>query len=157
MTVEPLATAFEEAGQRLEMAKSSGKDCIWLLGRTLEWKQVGDSSDTKDTMARMVSEFNCPPQFLYELVGKERHRCVWTNPQANGADERLPLLSDRERQRLIEGPKQPMMVSDKGANKHSNRRSDSRRGAPADSPDHSNPKDTAPSGPLALARHEAKA
>jgi CRISPR-associated protein Csm1 len=65
---EPLATAFEEAGQRLEMAKSSGKDCIWLLGRTLEWKQVADSSDTKDTMARMVSEFNCPPQFLYELA-----------------------------------------------------------------------------------------
>jgi CRISPR-associated protein Csm1 len=50
------------------MAKSSGKDCIWLLGRTLEWKQVGDSSDTKDTMARMVNEFNCPPQFLYELA-----------------------------------------------------------------------------------------
>jgi DNA helicase II / ATP-dependent DNA helicase PcrA len=85
------------------------------------------------TFANMrFGETSVPSQFLYELVGKERHRCVWTNPQANGADERLPLLSDRERQRLIEGPKQPMMVSDKGANKHSNRRSDSRRGAPAD-------------------------
>jgi DNA helicase-2/ATP-dependent DNA helicase PcrA len=85
------------------------------------------------TFANMrFGETSVPSQFLYELVGKERHRCVWTNPQANGADERLPLLSDRERQRLIEGPKQPMMVSDKGANKHSNRRSNSRRGAPAD-------------------------
>jgi DNA helicase II / ATP-dependent DNA helicase PcrA len=85
------------------------------------------------TFANMrFGETSAPSQFLYELVGKERHRCVWTNPQANGADERLPLLSDRERQRLFEGPKQPVMVSDKGANKHSNRRSNSRRGAPAD-------------------------
>jgi hypothetical protein len=28
-----------------------------------------------------------------------RRTGVWTNPQANGADERLPLLSDRERGR----------------------------------------------------------
>jgi DNA helicase II / ATP-dependent DNA helicase PcrA len=85
------------------------------------------------TFANMrFGETSVPSQFLYELVGKERHRCVWTNPQADGADERLPLLSDRERQRLIGGPKQPVMVSDKGANKHSNRRSNSRRGAPAD-------------------------
>jgi hypothetical protein len=33
-----------------------------------------------------------------------RRTGVWTNPQANGADECLPLLSDRERQRLIGGP-----------------------------------------------------
>jgi hypothetical protein len=44
-----------------------------------------------------------------------RRTGVWTNPQANGADECLPLLSDRERQRLIGGPNQPVMVSDKGA------------------------------------------
>lgn len=63
-----LATVFEEAGQKLEIAKSSGKDCIYLFGRTLEWKQLGDAADTKKTMARMVSEFGCPPQFLFELA-----------------------------------------------------------------------------------------
>lgn len=63
-----LATIFEEAGQKLEIAKSSGKDCIYLFGRTLEWKQLGDAADTKQTMARMVSEFGCPPQFLFELA-----------------------------------------------------------------------------------------
>jgi DNA helicase-2/ATP-dependent DNA helicase PcrA len=74
-----------------------------------------------------------PSQFLYELAGKDRRHCIWTNPQANGADERLPLLSDRERQRLIEGsPKQPVMESGKGSGKRSNRRSNSRRAAPAD-------------------------
>src|SRR5258708_9658829 len=45
-----------------------------------------------------------PSQFLYELAGKERHSYIWTNPEESGADERLPLLSNRERHRLIEGP-----------------------------------------------------
>jgi CRISPR-associated protein Csm1 len=75
-----LATIFEEAGQKLEIAKSSGKDCIYLFGRTLEWKQLGDAADTKQTMARMVNEFGCPPQFLFELAGFYRD----TSPLAGG-------------------------------------------------------------------------
>jgi ATP-dependent DNA helicase UvrD/PcrA len=47
-----------------------------------------------------------PSQFLYELAGEERRHWVWTGPEANSADERLPLLSDRERQSLLEGPRQ---------------------------------------------------
>jgi DNA helicase II / ATP-dependent DNA helicase PcrA len=43
-----------------------------------------------------------PSQFLYELTGEERRHWVWTSPDANGADDRLPLLSDRERQHLLE-------------------------------------------------------
>jgi DNA helicase-2/ATP-dependent DNA helicase PcrA len=45
-----------------------------------------------------------PSQFLYELAGDGKRHWVWTGPEANGSDERLPLLSDRERQRLLEGP-----------------------------------------------------
>ena len=54
-----------------------------------------------------------PSQFLYELAGKAHRQCVWTSPRANGADERLPLLSDDERQHLNDGtlhdqaPKRP--------------------------------------------------
>jgi CRISPR-associated protein Csm1 len=66
---EPLASIFEEAGENLEIAKASGKDCFWLLGRTLEWKHLGDALDTKNTMTRMVKEFGVSPQFLYELAG----------------------------------------------------------------------------------------
>jgi hypothetical protein len=64
-----------------------------------------------------------PSQFLYELAGEERRHWVWTDPQANGADDRLPLLSDRERQRLIERslPEQRAAQSPKGLNKHSDR------------------------------------
>jgi DNA helicase II / ATP-dependent DNA helicase PcrA len=43
-----------------------------------------------------------PSQFLYELSGEGRRHWVWTGPDANGADDRLPLLSDRERQHLLE-------------------------------------------------------
>jgi DNA helicase-2/ATP-dependent DNA helicase PcrA len=43
-------------------------------------------------------------QFLHELAGPERRHLIWTEPQAQGADDRLPLLSARERQRLSESP-----------------------------------------------------
>jgi DNA helicase II / ATP-dependent DNA helicase PcrA len=91
-----------------------------------------------------------PSQFLYELAGKERRHCVWTNPQADGADERLPLLSDREQQRLIEDslPKRPVTVSDNGANKHSNRPSNSRRAASADKRQAQMARNTADGAPL---------
>ena len=49
-----LGAVFEEAGQRLEVAKSADKDCIWLLGRTLEWKQFAEAADLKDSLMRMI-------------------------------------------------------------------------------------------------------
>ncbi len=49
-----LGAVFEEAGRRLEAAKSSDKDCIWLLGRTLEWKQFEESAGLKDSLMRMI-------------------------------------------------------------------------------------------------------
>ncbi len=64
-----LGAVFEEAGQRLETAKSADKDCIWVLGRTLEWKQFAEASDLKDLLARMVSDFGCSPQYLHDLCG----------------------------------------------------------------------------------------
>jgi CRISPR-associated protein Csm1 len=64
-----LGAVFEEAGRRLEAAKSADKDCIWLLGRTLEWKQFAEASALKDTLVRMVSDFGCSPQYLRDLCG----------------------------------------------------------------------------------------
>jgi DNA helicase II / ATP-dependent DNA helicase PcrA len=43
-------------------------------------------------------------QFLFELAGERGQRhCVWTGPQAKASNDRLPLLSDRERQRQRDG------------------------------------------------------
>jgi CRISPR-associated protein Csm1 len=64
-----LGSVFEEAGQRLEAAKSSDKDCIWLLGRTLEWKQFAEAAELKDSLMRMIGEFHCSPQYLRDLCG----------------------------------------------------------------------------------------
>jgi DNA helicase-2/ATP-dependent DNA helicase PcrA len=91
-----------------------------IIGLTFADKRFGQTS--------------LPSQFLYELAGTEGSDCVWTDPQANGADERLPLLSDRERQRLIEGPlpEQPATEANKKLSKRFNRRSSSDRAAPAD-------------------------
>ncbi len=43
---------YEEAGRALEIAKTLGKDCFLLLGRTLEWKHMAEASELKDRMAR---------------------------------------------------------------------------------------------------------
>jgi len=64
-----LGAVFEEAGERLEIAKSADKDCIWLLGRTLEWKQFSEAADLKDSLMRMVGEFGVSPQYLKDLCG----------------------------------------------------------------------------------------
>ena len=64
-----LSAVFEEAGHRLEAAKSADKDCIWVLGRTLEWKQFAEAAELKDSLTRMVADFNVSPQYLKDLCG----------------------------------------------------------------------------------------
>jgi CRISPR-associated protein Csm1 len=67
-----LASVFQRAGDRLEFAKSSSKDCIFLLGRTLEWRQLAAASDLRETMERMARELEFPQHFLSELTGVYR-------------------------------------------------------------------------------------
>ncbi|MEK7404047.1 MAG: hypothetical protein AAB225_02970 [Acidobacteriota bacterium] len=62
-----LASVFQEAGRLLELAKAADKDCIYLLGRTLEWRQLADAAELKETLARMVGEFGSSRQVLNEL------------------------------------------------------------------------------------------
>lgn len=64
-----LGAVFEESGRRLEAAKSADKDCIWLLGRTLEWKQFTEAASLKDLLLRMTTDFGCSPQYLHDLCG----------------------------------------------------------------------------------------
>jgi CRISPR-associated protein Csm1 len=64
-----LQSVLAGAMAKLEIAKTSGKDCIYLFGRTLEWKQLADAAETRQTMARLIREFGASPQLLYELAG----------------------------------------------------------------------------------------
>lgn len=63
----PAAAVLAEAGQRLEVAKSAGRDMIDVFGRTLDWKSFTEAAEIRSLMTRLVDEFGCSPQFLGEL------------------------------------------------------------------------------------------
>ena len=66
-TYYPLAAVYEEAGRNLDLAKAADKDCIYLLGRVLEWRRLADAADLKDTVTRLVHDFRMSRQFLAQL------------------------------------------------------------------------------------------
>jgi CRISPR-associated protein Csm1 len=65
----PLGSVYGRSLDRLEIAKSADKDCFFLLGRTLEWKQLSDAAELKDELTAMVREFGVAPQYLRDLCG----------------------------------------------------------------------------------------
>ena len=66
-TYYPLSAVYEEAGRNLDFAKSSDRDCIYLLGRILEWRHLNDAAELKDTVTRLIHDFRMSKQFLYQL------------------------------------------------------------------------------------------
>src|SRR6202043_2884956 len=64
-----LAGVYQESGRHLAFAKAAGKDCIYALGRVLEWKQLGAASDLKDLILRMMGEVRSSRQLLQEMRG----------------------------------------------------------------------------------------
>lgn len=73
-TYTPLAAVFDEAGRNLDLAKSSDKDCIFILGRILEWRHLNDAAELKDTVTRLIHDFRMSRQFLYQLRNIYRHQ-----------------------------------------------------------------------------------
>ena len=66
-TYFPLAAVYEDAGRNLDLAKAADKDCIYLLGRILEWRHLNDAAELKDTVTRLIHDFRMSKQFLYQL------------------------------------------------------------------------------------------
>ena len=64
---DPLSEVYDRAGRNLVHAKAVDKDCIFLLGRVLEWKQLNDAIEVKDMVGRIAGEFRAGRQFLSEL------------------------------------------------------------------------------------------
>lgn len=101
----PFAFVYEKAGRNLEAAKCDYKDCFHLFGKTVEWRNVGHASGLKDTMLRMVREFDCPPEFLEELGSFYREKPSLTRPDRPWRYHRrlavvLGQHKDRELQKL---------------------------------------------------------
>lgn len=97
----PLVSMYADAGYRLELAKSADKDCIWLFGRTLEWRQLGDAADLKDTLARIVGEFGSSRQLLNELSAFYRKG----GPDSGGGRFDKPWRFQRRLNRVLAGAK----------------------------------------------------
>ncbi|HUB32590.1 MAG TPA: hypothetical protein VMA31_06165 [Bryobacteraceae bacterium] len=79
-TYAPLAAVYEEAGRNLDFAKSADRDCIYLLGRVLEWRHLHDAAELKDTVTRLVHDFRMSRQFLYQLRSFYRHEAHGEGP-----------------------------------------------------------------------------
>jgi CRISPR-associated protein Csm1 len=82
----PLSVVYQEAGRNLELAKSADKDCVYLLGRTLEWKQLSDAAELKDTVTRLMSEYRSSRSFLLELRSfyhKEAYGQIWRDKESS--------------------------------------------------------------------------
>jgi CRISPR-associated protein Csm1 len=105
----PLASVFENAGHALDIAKSSDKDCIYALGRILEWKQLGDAAGLKDDLMRLVRQFGTSPEYIDELCGIYRETALVTRRRARSTERPwrfhrrlnriLPASRDREFQK----------------------------------------------------------
>jgi len=67
-TETPLGKLYAQCGEDLALAKASDKDCIFLLGRVLEWKQLSDAAELKEAVERVSEEFRSGRQFLSELT-----------------------------------------------------------------------------------------
>ncbi len=61
-----LRSAYEQAGRNLKIAKSSDKDCIYLFGSVLEWKQLSTAAELSDALGRIAAELRSIA-FLAEL------------------------------------------------------------------------------------------
>jgi CRISPR-associated protein Csm1 len=97
----PLGSVYGWARDRLEIAKSADKDCFYLLGRTLEWKQLADASELKDELTAMVRQFGVAPQSIRDLCGiyRETRRA----PGARRVER--PWRFHRRLLRILSGPR----------------------------------------------------
>jgi CRISPR-associated protein Csm1 len=92
----PIAAVYEQAGRNLDLAKCSDKDCIYLLGRVLEWKRLADAAELKETITQMLAEFRGSRQFLAQLRGFYQKEIVaGGSPDADAAINRLGRFQRR--------------------------------------------------------------
>ncbi len=97
-TYYPLAAVYEEAGRNLDLAKSADKDCIYLLGRILEWRHLADAAELKDTVTRLIHDFRMSRQFLYQLRSFYRREAY-----GEGADVQRTWRFQRRFNRILSG------------------------------------------------------
>ena len=97
---DPMAGVWESSARDLEIAKAADKDCIYLLGRVLEWKQLKNAAELRETVTEINEDFRGGADFLAQL--RNLYRKVETsaaNPVA-GDQERLAARAMRFQRRF---------------------------------------------------------
>jgi CRISPR-associated protein Csm1 len=93
-----LARVWQDSARDLEAAKASDKDCFYMLGEVLEWKQLSDAAELKDTIVQLNEEFRGGKHFLGQL------RKLYKKAEAPGAgpadQERLMARAIRFQRRF---------------------------------------------------------
>jgi CRISPR-associated protein Csm1 len=70
----PFAFVYEEASRSLAVAKAADKDCLHIFGKPVDWKQLNQAGDMKDTLLQLIREHGANPQVLGELSGIYRDK-----------------------------------------------------------------------------------
>src|ERR1039457_405380 len=91
----PIAAVYQDAGRNLELAKAADKDCIYVLGRILEWKQLADAADLKDTVVKLAGDYRLSRQLLMGLRSFYQKQAY-----GDGAEAESPTRTWRFQRRL---------------------------------------------------------
>jgi CRISPR-associated protein Csm1 len=91
----PLARVWQDSLRDLATAQAADKDCLFILGRVLEWKQLNDASDLRDAILQLNEEFRGGKHFLQQL--RNLYRKVETGAADN---ERLLARTIRFQRRF---------------------------------------------------------
>ncbi|HZL55664.1 MAG TPA: hypothetical protein VFC21_01195 [Bryobacteraceae bacterium] len=62
-----LGRVWEDSARDLEISSATDKDCLYILGRVLEWKELADASELKDAIVELNREFRGGKHFLAQL------------------------------------------------------------------------------------------
>jgi CRISPR-associated protein Csm1 len=88
---EPLGRTWEDSVRDLEIAKANDKDCLYILGRVLEWKQLHDAADLTEAIVQLNEEFRGGKQFLAQL--RNLYKKVESPDPAGGQGDRDRLMA----------------------------------------------------------------
>jgi CRISPR-associated protein Csm1 len=88
---ESLARTWEDSARDLSIAKGSDKDCLYIMDRVLEWKQLADAADLKEAIVQVNEEFRGGRQFLAQL--RNLYKKVETPDRTIGQSDHERLMA----------------------------------------------------------------
>jgi CRISPR-associated protein Csm1 len=88
---ESLGRVWESSARDLEIAKANDKDCLNILGRVLEWKQLHDAAELTEAIVQLNEEFRGGKPFLAQL--RSLYKKVETPDPSSGPGDQERLMA----------------------------------------------------------------